>query len=392
MRRPAAAVAAIACAGALIAAAPVARAQVAGAEQNLSMKLEVQYAIDQGIKFLTKQQGEAGHWSDAGQPGITALAIAAILGDPSRESEAAAALPPALGKAFAYLLSCRQLDGGIYREGFGAGNTSAAVMALLLSGDPEHDATIREARRFLINAQQDFDARGEADHPLDGGIGFGAIYAHADLSTTQFALEALFFSASLAGEPRTAPARELDRDAAIAFITRCQNLPGHNDQPWASGDPANRGGFVFFPGMSRAGEMPLGSGKAALRSSGGMTCAGLLSLLYAGVDKRDPRPAAAIDWLAKHYTLDENPGLGAAGRYFYLYSLAKALALSRVGEIETGAGKAVDWRKDLALKFFDLQSQDGSWVNKDDGRWREDDPVLATAYAVLALEHLYRAL
>ena len=29
-------------------------------------------------------------------------------------------------------------------------------------------------------------------------------------------------------------------------MERCQNLPGSNDQAWASGDPAQRGGFVYF--------------------------------------------------------------------------------------------------------------------------------------------------
>ena len=39
-----------------------------------------------------------------------------------------------------------------------------------------------------------------------------------------------------------------------------------------------------------------------------MTHAGLLALLFAGVDKQDPRVQAAWQWILDNYTLEENPG------------------------------------------------------------------------------------
>ena len=54
-------------------------------------------------------------------------------------------------------------------------------------------------------------------------------------------------------------------------------------------------------------------------------------------------------------------------------------------------GHNVNWPKELALKLIDLQQGDGSWAN-DSGRWMEKDPVLATSYAVLTLEMVYREL
>ena len=42
-----------------------------------------------------------------------------------------------------------------------------------------------------------------------------------------------------------------------------------------------------------------------------MTYAGLKSMIYAGVKHDDPRVKAAYEWIQKHYTLDENPGMGA---------------------------------------------------------------------------------
>ena len=38
-----------------------------------------------------------------------------------------------------------------------------------------------------------------------------------------------------------------------------------------------------------------------------------------------------------------------------------------------------------ALKLINLQKADGSWANEN-GRWWEKDPVLVTAYSLIALD------
>ena len=43
------------------------------------------------------------------------------------------------------------------------------------------------------------------------------------------------------------------------------------------------------------------------------------------------------------------------------------------------------------MKLMNLQQRDGSWSN-DNGRWREKDAPLVTAYAVLSLELIWRGL
>ena len=60
-----------------------------------------------------------------------------------------------------------------------------------------------------------------------------------------------------------------------------------------------------------------------------MTYAGLKSMIYAGLTADDPRVKAAYDYITKHYTLDENPGLGQQGLYYYYQTFAKALAAAR---------------------------------------------------------------
>ena len=49
-------------------------------------------------------------------------------------------------------------------------------------------------------------------------------------------------------------------------------------------------------------------------------------------------------------------------------------------------GKPHDWRKELAEHLFELQQDNGGWLNKND-RWYEGDPNLATAYTLMAMKY-----
>jgi squalene-hopene/tetraprenyl-beta-curcumene cyclase len=198
-------------------------------------------------------------------------------------------------------------------------------------------------------------------------------------------MEALYNSRPIAHETAGLAAPDLNWKAAIRFVQNCQNLPGTNSQPWASDDPQNRGGFIYAPGRSNAGQTNLPSGRVAYRSYGTMTYAGLLSYIYADIKADDPRVTSALDWLRGNYTVEENPGMGQQGLYYYYQLMAKALTFAGVDTLETKDGRGINWREHLALKLINLQHGDGFWVN-DTGRWWEKDPILDTAYTVMAME------
>ena len=50
-------------------------------------------------------------------------------------------------------------------------------------------------------------------------------------------------------------------------------------------------------------------------------------------------------------------------------------------------GRKVDWANELIDKLASMQKADGSFVNEKASRWSEGNPHLATAYALLALQH-----
>jgi len=355
-----------------------------------SVRNEVQHAIDRGLAWLQANQNSNGWWSTPDQPAVTALALMACQGEPTGRFRDAEALW--LKRGYAFVLGCANPDGGICRTNLPTYNTSLCMMALLAANQAEYEPVLRRARRFLIGLQNDFDENGKLDNPFDGGIGYGSHYQHSDMGNTLQALEALYYSRHLAEDKNYAEARDLNWQAAIHFIQNCQNLPAYNRQSWASDDPKHKGGFVYYPGNSMAGsETNAATGRVALRSYGSISYAGMLSYIYANLKRGDPRVLAVFDWLRQNYTLEENPGMGPAGLYYYFHTMTKALTIYAVNELELKDGRKIDWRKELGLHLIDLQQRDGSWFNTS-GRWWEKDPALVTAYAVLSLELICRGL
>lgn len=352
----------------------------------LSVRLESERAIGTGVAYLKSQQQPGGNWGDANTPALTALALTAILRDPNYDHSAET--PDWVNKGFDFIRSNQKTDGGIYGKGMATYNTSSSIMALLALGRKEDETLILKARAFLINQQTDWGNKGESDDQFDGGVGYGGTYAHSDMSNTYLSLEALYHSKKLATDSEHGQQPRLDWEAALTFVSRCQNLTETNDQEFASDDPDNKGGFVYFPNDSKAGTQELPDGTIALRSYGSMSYAGLLSFIYADLEKDDPRIVAVMDWLSKNYTLKENPGLGQQGLYYYYQTIAKALSAAGVDKLKLPDGKEADWRLELSRQLLSNQREDGSWVNAN-SRWWENDPVLVSAYNIMSLAQLH---
>jgi hypothetical protein len=142
-------------------------------------------------------------------------------------------------------------------------------------------------------------------------------------------------------------------------VERCQNPDG---------------GFCFTttePDTNKAG-----TDGARFRSYGTATADGVLALAATG-----QATDAAVRWLADHHTGFEAPGfVGEAyhrwpqGLAFY-YAAASSQALRAAGQ-PTGAG--------IVEKLHRTQRADGSWSNPEN-LVKEDDPLIATPFAIRAL-------
>lgn len=329
-------------------------------------------AMNRGADFLKQAQAEDGSFSSASGTGVTSIVAASLLRSGRSVND------PVVARALKYLESFRHDDGGIYLKGSNHKNyeTCLAIIAFQEANrDHRYDKLLADAERFAKKEQWDEDEGKNVDDVNYGGAGYGS-QSRPDLSNTSFLIEALH----AVGRGPDDPAMQ----KALTFVSRCQNLESqYNTAPFAA--KVNDGGFYYTVaagGQSMAGQTPEGG----LRSYGSMTYAGFKSMIYAGVKRDDPRVKAAFDWIQKHYTLDENPGMGPQGLFYYYHTFAKALAAIGDEKIVDAEGNSHDWRAELAAKYLAAQNADGSWVNKTP-RWMEGDPNLVTAYALLCLSY-----
>lgn len=329
--------------------------------------------IGKAVEFLKSRQGPDGGWSTEREPGITALVATALL-----RSKRVSPNEPVIEAAFRYLEKfVDSIDGGFPSAAHANYTTCIALMAYReANADGRYSEAIRKGQAFLKARQWDETENRARTDAFFGGAGYGGRNDRPDLSNTAFFIETLRET----GLPADDPALQ----KALVFVARCQNQKSEfNDQPWAG--LVNDGGFIYTPangGQSMAG----GDAKGGFRSYGGMTYAGLKSMIYAGLSNDDPRIESAMKYIREHYTLEENPGMGQQGLFYYYHTFAKALSLLKVDKIVDSKGTSHDWRKELTEALGKRQAANGSWVNPAD-RFMEGDPNLVTAYALLALSY-----
>lgn len=368
------------------------------------------------MSWLREQQDkEVGGWSINAKgptfPAITALVVSGMLANGVDAGD------PAVAAGLKFILSKQQPDGGIYDKLLPSYNTAICLSALgrLKNPDAATKAAMLKAQQFLKGLQFGEEAMGGEgnaekvgkDHPFYGGFGYGS-HGRPDLSNTAWALEGLH--ASGLSEQDVAFQR------ALVFLQRCQMLEKTpdgktvNDMPYAKG--SHQGGFVYATaenkdtagkGQTQSNEISEtltdGTNANRLRCYGSMTYSGLKSYLYAGLKKDDPRVKAAMDWIRSHYELRWNagmpseaeggkPGQQTDGMYYYYVVFARALRAYGESTVQTvgsdGQRTPRAWRQDLASQLATLQNADGSFRSVDD-RWMENNPVLITAYSLIAL-------
>ena len=329
---------------------------------------EVLGSINRGLEWLKTQQDKDGFFRH--HPGITALAVSAFLKHP--ENKYKESNHTFIRNAMSGLVKLQQSNGAIYdinmQPALPNYNTSISLMALSSAGNPDYNEVIKKAQNYIKGLQIQ-----DTESVFFGGIGYGSRATVNDLSNLNLALQALKESGF---------EDQNTWDNAIKFLEKCQNSSETNNQAWAGND----GGFIYAPnGESKAGKDNQGSPK----SYASMTYAGLLSFIYANIDKNDQRVQSALNWIKRNFTVEENYGMGKQGLFYNYHTMAKALSIYGQDEIIDSKGMSHNWYKELADKLIAEQTQEGFWVNES-SRWMEQDPVLVTAYAILALEAAYK--
>jgi len=339
-----------------------------------SLAHELEAAIGSSLDWLAACQRADGSWSDTNYPALTAMPLWAFAqSNHPRKAEVCE-------KAVKFLLGFVQEDGGIYvkvkdRKGGGLGNynTAISMTALHATGRPDLIPVIQKAREYVAAGQH------LGDDQYRGGFGYdwATDRAYADLMNTAWATEAMRLTQDVEGMRTGATKRaDIDWEATAKFLERLQKS-------------AEAGGFPYRPDESKAGEYTNEAGKVVLRSYGSMTYSGMLSMIYCRVSRDDPRVKSAFDWARNHWSLDENPGMGPQGLYRFYHIITKSLAAYGEDNFKIQTGANVKWRTQVVERMLSLKKTDPQgrvfWLNES-GRFMESDPVLSTAYTLLALQ------
>ena len=337
-----------------------------------------QPAVARAAAYLWRQQAGDGAWHShtygllrSGQA-LTPFVLDALLEVPERVYP----LPRAnVERAIAFIRSHTRPDGALGMTDPGIPDypnyaTALAVSALCRARYAGWEEQVRPMVAYL-RAQQFTEQNGwDRQDPVYGAWGMGGERrtkpntGHVDLSMTRYVLDAL----RAAGAPDSDPAFKWAR----VFVERCQNFD--------AGRPNDGvGGFFFSTTESETNKAGRDGGH--FRSYGTTTADGILALLAIGRPPSDPRVAAAARWLTSHHHELDVPGfVGAAyqrwprGLAFY-YAAASSQAF-RALHLDAGSPVGDSLRR--------MQRADGSWANAEN-LVKEDDPLIASAFAVRAL-------
>lgn len=319
-------------------------------------------SLTRAAQYLWAQQAADGGFHSAtygllrsGQS-LTPFVLGALLRVPDAMADAPAG---AVARAIAFIRRHTNGDGAV---GVTLGNADYPNYATALAIDAlvsaERDSWTADIAPMVahLRAQQFSEGSGwTPEHTAYGGWGMGGPIrhppdaGHVDLSMTRFVLEAL--------RAGGVDGSDLVMSRARVFLERCQNRDG---------------GFFFSPVMPALNKG--GPGAEGFVGYGTTTADGVLALRAAGVPDSDDRIARAIAWLDRNHQSDRVPGFdegespeaswSAALRFYY------AAAIARV-------------RPQLRVRLPE-QSDDGSFRNAN-SRVKEDDPLIATTFAIQTL-------
>lgn len=248
---------------------------------------------------------------------------------------------------------------------------------------------IRRMQKFLISAQYQESHGFQPADAAYGSWGFNTpvrrgVVGHLDIAHTRKALTAL-----QTWQDRDALQQAQARSKYfLLLMQKHRDATAQQPQPSSSRDDATAatfdGGFYFSPTALSANKALYDEEHQSWRSYATATCDGILALQAAGVEPSDPRLTAALEWLRRHADVDYPQGVptdhpepwGDAIR-FYHYAV-RAEVYRRFNFPATDKTQLVE-------AVIHRQQPDGSFVNTDSPLMKEDDPLVATALAVIAL-------
>ncbi len=312
---------------------------------------EVERAIREGVRFLKKEQRADGSWADVendARTGVTSMVTLALLTAGERPDS------KTIKDALEYL---RGFDPGALHSTYAI---SLQTMVFAAADPAKDERRIRANVEWLEEAQI---KPGDPQYwPGSWSYSESKRGRPGDNSNSQYALLGLHAASEIG-----IPVKQTVWELARGYWERSQKRDGS----WAYTPDSNN---------------PTAS----------MTCAGVSSLIISGLKRfqggeflqgetiqecgsggLNRNLQRGIDWLASHFQVGQNFGAGHQWQFYYLYGLERAGRLAGVRFF----GQHDWYRLGAEELVHDQDKLNGFWR----GQLVENDPVLATSFALLFL-------
>jgi hypothetical protein len=345
----------------------------------------IEASLTKALNWLLAQQADDGGWhsttygtlkAGAGLSALTAYTLSRIPNPPPAWSEAMERTARFLSAGFPLRKVLSAPDGTLDYPTYAAG--------LLLSAGKKFPVLLDQIPRaeliqYLLAAQVGAERGFEENSNEYGGWDLlgrddaRGISTGTNVSVMAFVLEAL--------QPVEQPAANQARKLALAWLDRAQTATGDGGFPFTAVPDSLNNKARWCDEQHR---MP--------RSYGSATCDGLRCRLACGQTVRDEPVKRALQWITEKKPVEYVPGFEHLAeenswsqglRFYYLQSLARVFPFLPVDIANQRAEQVAEF-------IIGSQRNNGSWVNEST-RMREDDPLIATNFAILTLAELIRA-
>lgn len=350
-------------------------------------KGSIKKSVDHGIAYLREQQKD-GKWLN--HPGVTSLCLLAMVECHRNYNRHDG---PWMRNPIDYLIKSQHKDGAIYDDTSRAPTknycTSLAIITLAATKNPIYKEVINKGKNFLMKIQADEGEGYDKEKDIHfGGIGYGGDQ-RPDLSNLHIALEAV-----------TVAGLNKDHDLfkkALVFVERCQD----SEKNTLFDTGTSSGGFAYSADIPTNKNLPTDKSKEnnnhneknVIVPYGSMTFAGIRSLIFCNVDFDDEKFKESLKWVENNFSVKKHPGMlkSQTSIYYYYFTLAKTFHLIEKNNPKVLKDKNLNWKSVLAEEILSRQQKDGSWINTEK-KYMEGVPVLCTAYAINALNLIYKNL
>ena len=268
-------------------------------------------------------------------------------------------------------------------------STSYALRCFLKFGQEKDDEKIKKMIQYLQDQQFSEKYGFDLNSPPYGGWGFGinqkpTLGSFVDLAHTRRVLQSLNHANAITNQIKNRSEYFLNR------LQKRKQAPNNYRTNWIP-KYGYDGGFFSSPTIAYANKgrtrIDQNSGQEYFRSYSTATCDGVLSIIALGYQSSSQEIKDAKLWLKQNQDWELPSGVPRDDPSPWAESM-KLYNLMVLSETYCALKIPGNWQNKIINFLAERQRPDGSFRNMKGRLMKEDDPLISTTYAIIALNHI----